>query len=621
MSNRGLPHATDFIGPSSNATDKYRSRNPLTRTLLARFLREIDAAVGVARPTSILDVGCGEGIVTQRLASRTGASTIGVDLGDEAQQNEWSRREGPLVSFRAASAYDLPFADASFDCVCALEVLEHLERPRDALVEMLRVARGTLLLSVPREPLWRVVHVFAGRDVRDFGNTPGHINHWSSRSFQQLVSEFGYVARVRQPFPWTVLLVDPHMTGPASSPWAPPHGRRGGIRGRASRLRDDRRPALRTRERTPAQGAAQQVSDRSDELVRVLYFGTYERDYSRNAQVISCLRAAGVEVLERHVSVWEGQRHKFAPGVRSLGRAVSAEARLALASAGEADILVVGYPGHVDMAAAKRVARGRPVVFNPLVSLEETMIDDRGLVRSRSAAAAAIRLVDRRAFRRADLVVADTEAHARYFVEQFDLPTERVTVCYVGAEDRLFRPGPREAREFRALFVGKLIPLHGLETILAAAALCPEIEFHVVGSGQLDDLLSSRPANVRSVTWVAYESLPELYRSAGCALGIFGTSEKAARVIPNKAFQALATATPLITADTPASRELLRHEVDALLVPQGDPRALASAVRRLAASPDLAQEIGSSGRTTYETQASEDVLGQRWRALLEQLIR
>ena len=133
--------------------------------------------------------------------------------------------------------------------------------------------------------------------------------------------------------------------------------------------------------------------------------------------------------------------------------------------------------------------------------------------------------------------------------------------------------------------------------------------------------MSSRPANVRWEPWVAYESLPELYRSAGCALGIFGTSEKAARVIPNKAFQALATATPLITADTAASRELLEHGRDALLVPPGDAAALATAVRQLAASSQFSQEIGSRGRTAYETHASEDVLGQRWRALLEQLIR
>ena len=219
-----------------------------------------------------------------------------------------------------------------------------------------------------------------------------------------------------------------------------------------------------------------------------------------------------------------------------------------------------------------------------------------------------------------DLVVADTDAHGRFFRERFELQPENVAHCYVGAEDRLFTPGLREPGEFSVLFVGKLIPLHGLDTILSAAALCPEARFRIVGSGQLERMLERRPSNVRWDPWVAYEDLPALYRSAGCTLGIFGTSDKAARVIPNKAFQALATATPLITANTPASRELLDNGRDALLVPPGDPDALADAIRRLAASQELGDAIGAGGRATYEAHASEAVLGLEWHGLLERLL-
>ena len=121
-------------------------------------------------------------------------------------------------------------------------------------------------------------------------------------------------------------------------------------------------------------------------------------------------------------------------------RAARAEIRLARRSALGADVVIVGYPGHIDMAAARRVARERPLVFNPLVSLEDTMVGDRGLVSERSLRARALRAIDRHAFRAADLVVADTAAHAAYFETQFDIPAERLAVCYVGAEDRLFRP-------------------------------------------------------------------------------------------------------------------------------------------------------------------------------------
>ena len=164
-------------------------------------------------------------------------------------------------------------------------------------------------------------------------------------------------------------------------------------------------------------------------------------------------------------------------------------------------------------------------------------------------------------------------------------------MCFVGAEERVFRPVWRPPDRFHALFVGKLIPLHGLETILEAARLAPEIPFRIVGSGQLEPLLRDAPANVERVPWLEYERLPEELGRAGCALGIFGTGDKAQRVIPNKAFQALACETPLVTADTPAARELLEHERSALLVPPGDAEALAAAVRRLAADTDLAVRI------------------------------
>lgn len=355
--------------------------------------------------------------------------------------------------------------------------------------------------------------------------------------------------------------------------------------------------------------------------MRVLYFGTYERDYPRNAQVISCLRGAGVEVVERHVSVWERRRHKWSLGVGAASRVGLAEARLLLGSRRERfDALIVGYPGHFDLPAARRLARGRPVLFNPLVSLSETLVTDRGRFAEGSPAAAVLRHVDRIALRRADLVVADTAENAAFLAELGGLPPERVDVCFVGAEERLFHPGWQPRERFHALFVGKLIPLHGLETILAAAALAPEVPFRLVGSGQLEGLLAGRPSNVDWVDWVEYEHLPAELQAAGCALGIFGASGKASRVIPNKAFQALACGAPLVTADTPASRELLRDGESALLVPPGDPAALAAAVRRLAADSELAARIGAGGLAAYRAQASEDVLGRRWLGIVERLV-
>jgi glycosyltransferase involved in cell wall biosynthesis len=351
--------------------------------------------------------------------------------------------------------------------------------------------------------------------------------------------------------------------------------------------------------------------------MRVLYFGTYEQDYPRNAQVISCLRGAGVDVAEHHVGVWEGSRENWSAGVGAAVRLGLAELRLLRRLQGDFDAVIVGYPGHFDLPAAKRAARGRPVIFNPLVSLADTFVADRGRFRDGSFAARALARIDRHALRSADLVVADTRADADHLAELAGLPRERVEVAFVGAEERVFGPGWVPAEPFTALFVGKLIPLHGLETVLAAARLTPELPYRLVGSGQLEPLVRQRPSNVDWARWVEYEQLPGELHRAGCALGIFGTSAKAGRVIPNKAFQALACGTPLVTADTPAARELLVDGESALLVPPGNPEALASALQRLAADPQLAKRLSAGGRAAYEEHTSEAVLGRRWRELVE----
>jgi glycosyltransferase involved in cell wall biosynthesis len=317
-----------------------------------------------------------------------------------------------------------------------------------------------------------------------------------------------------------------------------------------------------------------------------------------------------VDVVERHEPVWEGRRDAWRAGVWTAARLARAQLRLTQHVDGSFDAVVVGYPGHVDVLAARRACPDTPLVLNPLVSLFDTFVHDRRRFGPRSLAARALTAVDRRAFRTADVVVADTAAHAEVFAS---LGARRVEVCFVGAEERVFHPGD-DRREQTALFVGKLIPLHGVETVLAAAAFAPDIPLRIVGSGQLERLLASTPANVEWVPWVEYELLGGEYRRAGCALGVFGTSAKAARVIPNKAFQALACGTPLVTADTPAARELLVHGESALLVPAGDPLALADAIQSAIGN----ERIGAGGLSAFRERASEDVLASRWREIVAQ---
>jgi ubiquinone/menaquinone biosynthesis C-methylase UbiE len=199
--------ADDFLGPIGNASTKYEASNPIVRHLLSRFLRRLDEVAMSLNPASVLDVGCGEGIVTERLAKGLrSAEVLGVDADATHLREEWCSRSADNLSFATGSAYNLPFADKSYDVVCAIEVLEHLERPRVALAEMSRVARRALLVSVPNEPSWRISHMLAGRNLLHLGNTPGHINHWSKRAFADLVSGYGRIEDVAAVFPWTLVV-------------------------------------------------------------------------------------------------------------------------------------------------------------------------------------------------------------------------------------------------------------------------------------------------------------------------------------------------------------------------------------------------------------------------------
>jgi 2-polyprenyl-3-methyl-5-hydroxy-6-metoxy-1,4-benzoquinol methylase len=194
--------------PTGNTFDKYGSANPAVRRLMRGFEGTLDELFARAAPASVLDVGCGEGILTLRWAERLGDGRIvGIDLEDPKLAAEWERRRRPNLEFRAQAAEELPFADGEFELAAAIEVLEHVPDPRRTLAEMTRVADRHMLVSVPREPLWRALNVARGAYVRELGNTPGHVNHWSRRAFERLLGEYGEIVATRSPFPWTMLLV------------------------------------------------------------------------------------------------------------------------------------------------------------------------------------------------------------------------------------------------------------------------------------------------------------------------------------------------------------------------------------------------------------------------------
>lgn len=193
---------------TGNTYDKYGSRNPLVRRMMAGFELALDGMLELADPASVLDIGCGEGVVVHRWATaRPSCRLVGIDLEEESIQAGWERHRSPNLEYRVMRAENLPFAAGEFELASAIEVLEHVPDPEHTLAEMTRCASSHLLVSVPREPLWRALNMARGAYWGALGNTPGHVNHWSKRSFVELLSRYGDVIAVRSPFPWTIALV------------------------------------------------------------------------------------------------------------------------------------------------------------------------------------------------------------------------------------------------------------------------------------------------------------------------------------------------------------------------------------------------------------------------------
>ncbi len=193
-----------YIG---NQVDKSQLKNPLSRALVARFDRRVLAATGEINPESILEVGCGEGRLVTLISSNFPVRVLATDFSVHLIDKLASENRNPRVEYRQSSAYDLIPSQHQREMVICCEVLEHLEKPSLALKKMKTLQAGAYLFSVPWEPIWRILNIARGSYLKQLGNTPGHLNHWSRRSFEKCLLEAGYsIDRTFNPFPWTMVL-------------------------------------------------------------------------------------------------------------------------------------------------------------------------------------------------------------------------------------------------------------------------------------------------------------------------------------------------------------------------------------------------------------------------------
>ena len=345
--------------------------------------------------------------------------------------------------------------------------------------------------------------------------------------------------------------------------------------------------------------------------MRILFMAGRELVYPRNDVLLRAFQRFGkvdvVGVEKRPASLVTNSMRLAA---RAIPKLIS----------GRYDLVFVGFYGHLLMLPAGLLAR-KPVLFDAFVSTFDTLSSDRNVFSEDSMAGRLAFWLDRTGCRLADHVLLDTPSHAEYFAGTFSLSGKKISAIPVGCNEDIFFPQPLSFSSpcTRVLYYSSYLPLHGVETVIRAAALLKheKLQFRLIGSGQNYEQVRRLASelgvqNVEFIQDVPLEQLPkELSAADICLGGHFGSSGKAGRVVPGKVYQILASGRPLIAASAPANLTLLSHGESAYLCPPDDAEALAAAILHLHRDSMLRRHLATGGRTLYGQACSEAIITER----------
>lgn len=343
----------------------------------------------------------------------------------------------------------------------------------------------------------------------------------------------------------------------------------------------------------------------------VLWWGRFDPNYSRNRILRTLLVREGWKLQDFH------------PRVSQLG-----DLEAFLKNMIRPDLIWIPCFRQRDLTAAKRYARLHhiPVLFDPLISAYDKRVYERQKITPDSRQAKHLKKWETKLFQKADLVLADTEAHAQYFSKELKTAPQNIHTVPVGAEEALFQPQPAPSSKQRleVLFYGSFIPLQGTKIIIDAARLVPEADWILLGDGKLKNKRqeeSQSLPHVRFETWIPYDKLADRIGQADILLGIFGATPKAQRVIPNKFYQTIACARPLITMDAPVYSSEIKAAARKGIswIPPASHQALADTVREWIKAPQLLSERGCAARNLYEQFFDEAHIQKALRTALEKI--
>ncbi len=372
--------------------------------------------------------------------------------------------------------------------------------------------------------------------------------------------------------------------------------------------------------------------------LRVCYFGTYRASYVRNEVMISGLRQNGVFIYECHSHLWHSvaDRVEQASGgwrnPRFLLRVLRAYWRLLKKhwQAPPYDLMLIGYPGQFDVYLGRLLSwwRGKPMALDVLMSLH-LIAEERGLTQKSPFTGKLIFLLEKGGLKLPNLLIADTPEYVTYYCEKYRLSAGRFCRVPLGVDNRIYQPQPDyypPENQYRVIYYGTFIPLHGVETIIQAAALLqdhPYISFDFFGDGQerpkAEQLAQElQLSNVHFRGWIDKTQLPKEIAQSHLCLGVFGTTKQARCTIQNKIWEGMMMQRPVISGDADTIRQELGHRKHVYLVERANPKALAEAILELSGKPVWVDEMVASA---YQRVQDHTILatGKRTKKHLQEL--
>ena len=348
--------------------------------------------------------------------------------------------------------------------------------------------------------------------------------------------------------------------------------------------------------------------------MKVCYYGAYDAEYARNIVILNSLKKTGVEIIECN-----DRSHILKRTFRLLYKAIFLDF----------DAILVGYPGHLDVFSARilSILRRKPLIFDAFISVYNAE-REYGNIKQRTVKAKYCYWLDKWSCKLAYKVLLDTDQHIDYFCRKFGLDKEKFKRIFIGADETLFFPRKIKKKEdiFLVLYYGRTTPLHGLDFIIKAAKMLEkqkDIKFLLIGGNIHFRLLRKKyknRVNIKFIDEILPKEVPEYIARADICLGIFGCTEKAEIVIPNKAYEALAMKKPLLTGDSAAARSVLTNEKDAILCEMASSKAIAESILLLKTDEKLRKKIAENGYKLFKERFTSAMIGKEVKKTLLELM-